>query len=117
MPAEVTKVSPPALLQAAATAAATADQAAAPHPAAIPHATPGSAADGAWAALAAAMGARQADMSAKVAEKGPAIQAAAQSGVAQLQAQDEQNAEAIGAVGASAGQGLSAAGGAPSGAV
>jgi hypothetical protein len=56
------------------------------------------------------MGARQADMSAKVAEKGPAMQAAAQSGVAQLQAQDEQNAEAIGAVGASAGQGLSAAG-------
>jgi hypothetical protein len=57
------------------------------------------------------MGARQADMSATVANKGPAIQAATQSGVAQLQGQDELNAEEIGAVGASAGQGLSAGAG------
>jgi hypothetical protein len=116
MPAQVAKVTPPALLQAAETAAAAAEQAAAPHPAAIPHATPGSAADGAWAALATAMGARQADLSARVVDKGPAIEAATQSGVTQLQAADEQNAAAIGAVGDSAGEGLSAAAGAPGGA-
>jgi hypothetical protein len=117
MPANTIHVSPAALLQAAASVAATATRAATPNPGTVPVATPGSPADGAWVGIAAGMVTESTDMTTEAAGRGPLIQAAAQSGVAQLQAQDEQNAGAIGAVGASAGQGLSAAGGAPGGPV
>jgi hypothetical protein len=89
------KVTPPALLQAASTAAMTAEKAAAPHPGVVPVASPGSPADGAAATIAAGMSARAAQLSTKLAGKGPQVQAKTQSGVAQLQGQDERNATQI----------------------
>jgi hypothetical protein len=115
MPAQSVKVCPPALLQAASSAAVTAEQAAAPHPGVVPVVTPGSPADAAWAGVGAGIAARSGELSAKVAGKGPAVQATTQSGVAQLQEQDEQNAAQIRAVGESSARGLAAAG-APGGA-
>ena len=115
MPAQSVKVCPPALLQAAASAAVTAEQAAAPHPGVVPVVTPGSPADAAWAGVGAGIAARSGELSAKVAGKGPAVQATTQSGVAQLQEQDEQNAAQIRAVGESSAQGLAAAAGSPGG--
>ena len=90
-----TKVTPPALLQGASTAAMTAEKAAAPHPGVVPVASPGSPADGAAATIAAGMSARAAQLSTKLAGKGPQVQAKTQSGVAQLQGQDEANATQI----------------------
>jgi hypothetical protein len=95
MAAESIKVSPPVLLQAAASAAMTAEKAAAPHPGAVPVASPDSPADGAAATIAAGMNARAGQLSTKLAGKGPQVQAKTQSGVTQLQGQDEQNATQI----------------------
>jgi hypothetical protein len=95
MAAESIKVTPPALLEAASAAAMTAEKAAAPHPGVVPVASPGSAADGAAATIAAGMGARAAQLSTKLAGKGPQVQAKTHSGVTQLQGQDEQNATQI----------------------
>ena len=95
MAAESIKVTPPALLQAASSAAMTAEKAAAPHPGVVPVASPGSPADGAAATIAAGMGARAGQLSTKLAGKGPQVQAKTQSGVTQLQGQDEQNAARI----------------------
>ena len=89
------RVTPPALLQAASTAAMTAEKAAAPHPGVVPVASPGSPADGAAATIAAGMSARAAQLSTKLAGKGPQVQAKTQGGVAQLQGQDERNATQI----------------------
>jgi hypothetical protein len=99
MVAQPIKVRPPALVQAAATAAMTAEKAAAPHPGVVPVASPGSPADGAAGTVAAGMSARAAQLSSKLADKGPQVQAKTQSGVAQLQGQDEQNATQIKQVG------------------
>jgi hypothetical protein len=115
MPANTLHVSPTALLQAAASVAEAAGRVASPHPDTVPVATPGSPADAAWAGVGAGMVSESAEMTTEATAVGPQIQAATQSGVAQLQGQDEQNADAIGAVGDSAGQGLSAAAGAPGG--
>lgn len=102
MPAQTITVVPPALLQASMSVAATAEQAATPTPGAVPVATPGSPADAALAAVAAAIATQSATMAAELADKGPQIQAATQTGVARLQTQDEQNGAHIQAVGASA---------------
>lgn len=102
MPAQSINVCPPALLEAAASVAVTADQAAAPHPGVVPIATLGSPADGAWAGIAAGIASESALMASQDMGEGPAVQATTQSGVAQLQGQDEQNAEEISAVGQSA---------------
>lgn len=102
MPAQSIKVCPPALLEAAASVAVTAEQAAAPHAGAVPVATPGSPADGVWAGIAAGIATESTQMAAEDAGEGPAVQATTQVGVAQLQGQDEQNAEEIRAVGQSA---------------
>jgi hypothetical protein len=95
MAAESIKVTPPAVLQAASSAAMTAEKAAAPHPGVVPLASPRSPADGAAATIAAGMGARTAQLSTKLAGKGPQVQAKTQAGVTQLQGQDEQNATRI----------------------
>lgn len=89
------KVIPPALLQAAVTAAMTADKAAAPHPGVVPVTSPGSPADVAAATIAIGMSARTAQLSTKLAGKGPQVQTKTQTGVAQLQGQDAQNANQI----------------------
>ena len=102
MPAQSINVCPPALLEAAASVAVTAEQVAAPHAGTVPLATPGSPADGTWAGIAAGIASESAQMAAQDMGEGPAVQATTQSGVAQLQGQDEQNAEEIGAVGQSA---------------
>ncbi len=95
MVAEPIKVRPPALVQAAASAAMTAEKAAAPHPGAVPVASAGSPADGAAATIAAGMSVKSTQLTTKLAGKGPQVQAKTQSGVAQLQGQDEQNAAKI----------------------
>jgi hypothetical protein len=100
MPAQSIKVTPPALLDAAASVAATAEKAATP-PGAVPHAVPGSTADGAWGTIGAGMAAQSAQMSAEVSPKGPEVQAKTSAGVAQLEAQDAENAARIQAVGLS----------------
>jgi hypothetical protein len=89
------KVTPPALLEAASSAAMTAEKAAAPRPGVVPVTSAGSPADGAAATIAAAMSARVAQLSTKLAGKGPQVQAKTQSGVTQLQKQDGQNAAQI----------------------
>ena len=66
-------MSPPALLQAPASAAVTAEKAAALHPEVAPAASPGSPADGVAAAIAAGMSARATQLSAKLAGKGPRV--------------------------------------------
>lgn len=93
--ADVVKVIPPALLEAAASAATIADRAATPHPGVVPAVSPGSPADAAAGTIAAGMSQRAAQLSARLAGKGPQVQATTQSGVAQMQAQDEQNATQI----------------------
>jgi hypothetical protein len=95
MAAQLIMVTPPAVLEAAASAGMIAETAAAPHPRVVPTASPGSPADGAAATIAAGMGARAAQLSSKLAGKGPQVQATTQAGVAQLQAQDQQNAAQI----------------------
>jgi hypothetical protein len=100
MPAQSINVTPPALLNAAASVAATAEKAATP-PNAVPHAVPGSTADGAWGTIGAGMAAQSAQMSAAVSGKGPEVQAKTSAGVARLQAQDAENAAQIKAVGLS----------------
>ena len=90
--ADVVKVTPPALLAAASKAAMIAETIAAPHPGVVPQVSPGSPIDTAAATLATGMAAKSAKMTAEVAGKGPQVQAATQSGVAQTQAQDEQSA-------------------------
>ena len=111
MAAESIKVIPPALLQAAATAAATTEQAATPHPGVVPVASPGSPADGAWAGVAAGMGTRSAELTGKLAGKGPQVQATTQGGVALVQGADEQNAEKVRALPAHMRSSLTGAGG------
>lgn len=93
MAAETMKVIPPALLEAAASAAGIAEKAAAPHPGTT--ASAGSPADDALATLAAGMNTRSAQLSATLAGKGPQVQATTQAGVAELQGQDQQNAALI----------------------
>jgi hypothetical protein len=95
MVAQPIKVRPPALLQAAQSAAVTAENAAAPHPGVVPVASPGSPADGAAATISAGMSARSGQLAAKLAGKGPQVQATTQSGVAQMQGQDARNATEI----------------------
>jgi hypothetical protein len=89
------KVIPPALLEASTQAAMHAETAATVHPGVVPVASPGSPADAAAATIAAGMSARSAELSAKLAGKGPQVQALTQSGVTQLQGQDEANAAAL----------------------
>jgi hypothetical protein len=103
MAAEQIKVTPPHMLQAAASAAATAEQVATPNPGAVPIAKPGSSMDGAAVTVAAAMATQVAQMAGQVAGQGPAVQASTSSGVAQTEATDEQNAEGYRAVPASGG--------------
>jgi hypothetical protein len=98
MSAEPIKVNPSQMLQGAASAAATAEQVATPNPAAAPIPKPGSPMDAAAASVATAMGTQVTQMTAQVAAKGPAVQAATSSGVAQTEATDEQNAERYRAV-------------------
>lgn len=97
------KVSPQELLQASAAAASKADKAAPPHPGVVPTAAPaqGSAVDAATAVIAAGIATQVAELSAKLAGKGPLIQAATQSGIAHLQARDVGNAEQLREVGQS----------------
>lgn len=93
--ADVVKVIPPALLEASTRAAMHVETAAAVHPGLVPVTSPGSPADAAAAALAAGMSARSAELSAKLAGKGPEIQELTQSAVAQLQGTDQQSATQI----------------------
>jgi len=97
--AEVVKVMPPALLDAASQAAAHAETAAAPHPGVVPAAAPGSSADAAAATIATGMAARSALLSAQLAGKAPQVQSATQNGVTQLEAQDQHNATQISELG------------------
>jgi hypothetical protein len=102
MPAQAIKVVPPALLSAAAAVAVAAQEAAAPEPGAVFAAVPASPADGVLTAFAAGIAARTAQMSAEVAGVGPEVLAKTSAGVAQLHAQDADNAAQIQAVGDSA---------------
>lgn len=101
MPAQNIKVTPSVMLNAAASVAATAEQAAKP-PATLPEVVPGSPADAAWGVIATGMATQTGQMSAEISGKGPEIQAKTQAGVAQFQAQDEENAAQIRSVGNSA---------------
>ena len=92
MAAEPVKVTPSQMLQAGARASATAEQLAVPNPGAVPAAAPGSAIDGAWTTVSAGMGTRITQMGSQVAGKGPAVQSATASGVAQTQGTDEASA-------------------------
>ena len=98
MAAQPIKVCPPALLEAAESVATTTEQAAAPYPGSVPVAAPGSPPDGAWAAIAAGIASQAAHMAAGVAGDGPRILAATESGIVQLQTQDERNAQQLQAV-------------------
>lgn len=93
--ADVVKVIPPVLLEASSQAAMNAETAAAPHPGVVPIASPGSPADAAAATIATGMATRSAQLSAKLAQKGPQVQALTRSGVMQMQQQDAQNAARI----------------------
>lgn len=101
MPAQVIKVSPPTLLEAAATVAGTSARTA-PAPAAMPTPVPGSPFDGAWASLGATMGIQAATMTTEAAGVGPALQGTSQTAVDTLQAEDDLNATQIQSVGQSA---------------
>lgn len=92
MPAEDIRLLPPEMLQAAASAAGTAERAASPQPGVVPTAVPGSPADGAAVTIAAGMAAKAADISSRLAGKGPHVQTATQQGVTQMEGQDEQDA-------------------------
>jgi hypothetical protein len=89
------RVVPPELLQAAASAAGTASQAGAPQPGVVPVAVPGSPADAAALTVATGMSVKAAEISGRMAGKGPRVQAATQQGVTQMQGQDEQNGTEI----------------------
>jgi hypothetical protein len=102
MPAQSIKVVPPALLSAAAAVAVAAQEAAAPEPGAVFAAAPGSPADGVLATFAVGIATQTAEMSAEVSGVGPEVLAKTSAGVAQLQAQDADNAAQIQAVGDSA---------------
>jgi len=93
MPAQSIKVTPPKMLQGAASVAATAEEMATANPGAVPMPTAGSPIDGAWSGVAAAMGTQVSQMSTQVATKGPAVQAATSSGVTQFDQTDNQNSE------------------------
>lgn len=101
MPAEVIKVTPPTLLEAASTVAGTSARTA-PSPSAVPVAVPGSPFDVAWTGLGAAMGTQAATMAAEAAGVGPALQGTSQMAVSTLEAQDDHNATEIEGVGQSA---------------
>lgn len=101
MPAQVIKVTPPTLLDAAAAVAGTSARVA-PALGAVPTAVPGSPFDVAWTGLGATMGTQAAAMTAQAAAMGPAIQAVSQTAASTMQAQDDQNATQIQAVGQSA---------------
>lgn len=101
MPAQVIKVTPPTLLEAAATVAATSARTE-PTLGAVPTPVPGSPFDAAWAGLGATMGAEAATMTAEAAGEGPALQDISQAAVSTLQAEDERNATQLEAVGQSA---------------
>lgn len=92
------KVWPQELLQASQASTNKAEKAAAPHPGVVPVATPGSSVDTAAAGIAARIGTRLAELSTKLATKGPLVQTVTQAGTTQLQGQDEQNAQQIAAV-------------------
>src|SRR6476661_2571269 len=99
MPAEI-RVKSPSLLASADTAARILDEAAAPSSAISPAGIGGaSASDAAGAAVAAAMQARAAALTAARAGVGPGVETVTDNGVERLQGQDEQNAEALRAVG------------------
>ena len=89
------EVRPPAILQAATSAAGTAEQAAAPHPGVVPPVSAGSPADAAAAMIAAGMGTRSAQLAAMLAPKGPQVQAITQAGVAHMQTTDTDNGQRI----------------------
>lgn len=101
MPAQVIKVTPPTLLEAASTVAGTSARTA-PSPSAVPVAVPGSPFDVAWTGLGATMGTQAATMTAEAAKVGPALQGTSQTAVSTLEAQDDHNATQIQAVGQSA---------------
>lgn len=102
MPAQSTKVLPAHFLDAAAAAATQAEQAAAPEPGVVPVATPASPVDATLSTISAGILNKAGQLRAEVAGKGPKVQATATAGVSYLQAQDEQNAARIQAVGDSA---------------
>jgi hypothetical protein len=99
MAAEPVKVTPSQMLQAGAKVSAAAEQLAVPNPGAVPVAVLGSALDGAWSTLSAGMGTRVAQMGSQSAGKGPAMQSATASGVAQTQRTDEESASRYQALG------------------
>lgn len=101
MPAQVIKVTPPTLLEAAATVAGTSARTA-PTLGAVPTAVPGSPFDVAWTGLGATMGTQATTMTTEAAGVGPALQAVSQTAVSTVQAQDDQNATQIQGVGQSA---------------
>lgn len=95
MPAEPIRVTSPSLLVSADSAARVLEEAAKPLDEIQPTGGGGSASDLAGAAVAAAMSARASELAAAVAGAGPAVQMTTTAGVARLQAQDHQNADAI----------------------
>ena len=101
MPAQVIKVTTPTLLEAAATVAGTSARTT-PAVGAVPTAVPGSPFDVAWTGLVATMGTHSAAMTSEAAAVGPALQGVSQTAVTTMQAQDDQNATQIQAVGQSA---------------
>jgi hypothetical protein len=101
MAGQCIKVVPPALLSAAAVVAGAAQKAATPGPGAVPVAAVGSPADDALTMLASGIATQVAEMSAQVWGEGPALQAKTSAGVAQLEAQDADDAAQIRAVGES----------------
>jgi hypothetical protein len=101
MPAQVINVTPPTLLEAAATVAATSARTA-PTPGAVPTPVPGSPFDAAWAGLGATMGTQAATMTTEAADEGPALQEISQAAVSTLQAEDDRNAIQLQSVGQSA---------------
>ena len=92
MPAQVIKVSPPTLLEAAAAVAGTSARTG-PQPGAVPTAVPGSPFDGAWTGLGATMGTQAATMTTQAAGVGPALQGTSQTAVSTLQAEDDQQCD------------------------
>lgn len=100
MPAQVIKVSPPMLLEAAAAVAGTSARTV-PAPGAVPTPVPGSgsAFDGAWAGLGATMGTGAAAMTTEAAGVSSALQGISQAAVGTLQAEDDRNATQIQSVG------------------
>jgi hypothetical protein len=95
------KVCPLELLAAAESAATTTQRATVLHPATVPVASPGlpgSPADGACAVIAAGIASQYAVMAADTACDGPRLVTTTQRGVAELENQDERNAQELQAV-------------------